>query len=528
MLTRETKAGLIVAGSFVCLVGVVLFARLRSGDLDSSDQLVQKETPHKSEAEPAPPVPEPPGSGSGSELVRVHDPNSLQLAKASTVTAGNTPGAIAPPPPGPSWNPVQDAVQPPPENVPAPDHSRTVAETLPGARQPEPVPPPSLPPGQGLLSPASGTGESPAPPLPTMPAVQPPAPPSPMGLVPAAESGTGLPSAPAAPPIEPPSVPAPSLTPPGDPPAVPKMPSEPMPMSPPKVEPVPPSAPPVMPPDPPPAQPAREAPAKPAPLTPPTAVAESTLPDRTGAGGLAPAPPSAEASRLQSTVPENKPVPPRAIPPEASPLEQPRASGEPLPRTPARVAEENRGLSTLLPVKSSNQPASSPAGEVPPGFEPIRRETVQTWEEDIYTWQVGDSFAAVSRRFYEGSDLYAQVLLEYNRKHAMAPTGLRGNPPTVQPGQKIFIPPVFVLEKQYAAFLPRNPALPVASSTARPGDRTYRVEDNGELLFDIAKKTQTRWEDIYLLNKGHRPERPIPGGTVLRLPATAPGKPTQP
>ena len=36
-MTRETKLGLVVSGSFVCLVGAVLFTKLNEGEADKAD-----------------------------------------------------------------------------------------------------------------------------------------------------------------------------------------------------------------------------------------------------------------------------------------------------------------------------------------------------------------------------------------------------------------------------------------------------------------------------------------------------------
>src|SRR5262245_38492591 len=68
MLTRETKVGLVVAGSFLCLVAVVVLARLRNGDTSKPEEHAQAGSPKTAEpaapssgspteAEPSKPVP---------------------------------------------------------------------------------------------------------------------------------------------------------------------------------------------------------------------------------------------------------------------------------------------------------------------------------------------------------------------------------------------------------------------------------------------------------------------------------------
>jgi nucleoid-associated protein YgaU len=177
----------------------------------------------------------------------------------------------------------------------------------------------------------------------------------------------------------------------------------------------------------------------------------------------------------------------------------------------------------------------------------------------------GDTFADVSARVY-GSDKYGRALLLFNREDPRNrdKENLLRDPVRLLPGQPVFYPPKEVLEGEprFAALIgseprpapapsanppsvlgtptplitnpgnPKNaavnpPAPPVpAGKGAVAGDNTrrYRVGDNGEHILEIARKTlgdQRRWPAIYQLNPSIRPEYPIPGGTELRLPASA-------
>jgi nucleoid-associated protein YgaU len=152
---------------------------------------------------------------------------------------------------------------------------------------------------------------------------------------------------------------------------------------------------------------------------------------------------------------------------------------------------------------------------------------VDSWDEEVHAWRAGDSFPAICKRYYN-DEVYATALLEFNRARPQGPEGLQESPPVVRPGQNVFIPPIRILEKEHAAAIPSSPTTvpkPVASSTAVPGERSYRVGKTGEMFLDIAKRTGARWEDIYLLNQKYDPKLPVPPGTVLRLPAGAEQRP---
>jgi hypothetical protein len=60
-------------------------------------------------------------------------------------------------------------------------------------------------------------------------------------------------------------------------------------------------------------------------------------------------------------------------------------------------------------------------------------------------------------------------------------------------------------------------------------ERKYRVRSNGEPYREIARHTLNnpeRWNDIFSLNPNYDPRFPVPGGTVIRLPADAQVEPS--
>ncbi len=69
---------------------------------------------------------------------------------------------------------------------------------------------------------------------------------------------------------------------------------------------------------------------------------------------------------------------------------------------------------------------------------------------------------------------------------------------------------------------PNNVAAPPPGTWAGPGDgKTYRVGNNGEPIYKIAQNVLgdgTRWFEIYRLNPTLNPQFPIPAGTELKLP----------
>jgi hypothetical protein len=186
------------------------------------------------------------------------------------------------------------------------------------------------------------------------------------------------------------------------------------------------------------------------------------------------------------------------------------------------------------PPKADSPPIAVPAVG---GTSPYAVVTpqVDSYDEETYVCKPSDTFLSISRQYYQ-SEKYERALLLFNRNHPRATDAIRQDPPVVRDGQAVYIPPLRVLERQYASVIPDHiplppPVPPLASATpsypaplAASGDHLYRVRPNGEMLWDIAQRTTgrtERWAEIYNLNPTLNPQQPIPGGTTLRLPADA-------
>ncbi len=160
---------------------------------------------------------------------------------------------------------------------------------------------------------------------------------------------------------------------------------------------------------------------------------------------------------------------------------------------------------------------------------------VDSYDEETYVCKSNDTFLSISRQYYQ-TEKYERALLLFNRNHPRATDAIRQDPPVLRDGQPVYIPPLRVLERQYASVIPDHiplppPVPPLASST--PGIQRRLAERaiafivcaaNGETLWEIAQRTMGRgehWAEIYSLNPQLNPQQPIPGGYTLKLPADA-------
>jgi hypothetical protein len=214
-----------------------------------------------------------------------------------------------------------------------------------------------------------------------------------------------------------------------------------------------------------------------------------------------------------------------------------------------------------FPTVGARAAAESPVIPVPtPPAQPEARSTVvprvESFDVETYEAKSGDTFASISKAFYYG-DKYKDALLKFNREYHQAAPEITRDPPVLGAGQRVVIPPLWVLEKRYAELIPdlkpirdgqppvlgtpqpeaaappagertsrsESPAVIPASGRAAPtGTRQYKVSGKGERFYDIARTTlgnADRWNEIYGLNPGFPPEREVPPGTLLRLPADA-------
>jgi hypothetical protein len=189
------------------------------------------------------------------------------------------------------------------------------------------------------------------------------------------------------------------------------------------------------------------------------------------------------------------------------------------------------------PGVPSAPPAPSPATTTP---------KVEVFDEETYLCQPGDTFDKISLAHYH-TENYGKALLQFNIDHPLANDKVRRNPPVLEPGQAVYIPPTRILESRYGAFYipgykpaPQQGAAPAGaapasgdhSTNASPGAtgnfspiyKQYRVQSQGETMREIARATlgnADRWSEIYNLNRDYKPEFRVPGGTVLRMPGDA-------
>lgn len=522
-MTRETKVGLVVAGSFLLLVGVVVVCKFRDigphmGEprAEVKDEIVPEETPSSEK-----PVPSPPASPAVTEVAVAPTPIANPSPPVIEATPAPPPGSIVPdndprlsPPPASGQpatvmqaggtdtraplEPLPPPVTPPttePETPPPGGGSTPPAPVL-ESSGPPPVAPPEPPPPSGPPTVAPPTGGSlVTPPPPALDPLPPPA-----GSLPPAPTDTHSPTAPVAPVPPPESRPATDIR---------------------SVTPVPSGSPP------------------PAAISPPVP-ADNRGPTTGNPGGASLAPPGGAA-----------PIPPASggttiPPPTVRPVTADQGIRQPIPAAPAApvappesFVQGGRPIGTASGISAPpiTVPAASSGARPPLALAP----QVESFDEEEYRVKQGDTFQAICTRFYQ-TDKYAPALLLFNRNHPLASPGVRQEPPALQPGQAIFLPPTRILEKRYGSAVPELPS-PAAHTRGAAGERSshaspgaapapshpqYRVQGPDEMLWSIAQRylgNGERWRDIHKLNPTIRPELAVPVGTVLNLPAETQAQP---
>lgn len=539
-MTRDTKVGLVLVGSFVLLVGVVVATRMFRGESPSDATVAVapagRDDGELQEEKGPPPRPKKKEGEKAPGLLPV---SALNVPSASAPTpkgpAASVP-SVPPPPPPPPTREKPPAVSLPPDSPTPPkldpsEQQRTLEALARAAVDPPaaiPGKPFDLPPAPPPSTAVEPKVEAPAPP----PASVPPTPSAvaPAPTAPKEKSGFDFPPLPAGPGATPP--PAAPVSPPGTvnlPPPIAPPPKGPAPISPPKIDVPAPS------PGSPPAVPGPVAPA-PATVVPAPAGPPST------AGPSSPLPPIPAPPNFGPADPEPMPPPTVVVPrKETTPTPAPVIPAPPVMAPPAG----NPPAGNPLP------PPAPPIG-VPPLGAPPQTNLPPVRSVDIEPYQVrpgDDSFQGVSRRVY-GSDRYARALQRFNQEHPLAEEGIRRGAAALQSGQRIFLPPREILESKYATLLdgasaapPRAPtsppmtATPVATPPVSLGTppravpstptsdevKSYRVGGNGQYIIEIAQQTLgdgRRWAEIYRLNPTIRPEQVIPPGTELKIPAS--------
>jgi hypothetical protein len=524
-MTRETKVGLLVGSTFLCLVSLVVASKLRGPDpFDLSEQSEQQNGAAGvpiAQAPPAKPIQPPPVSPTKPPSLSI--PNPSPAAPTATVIdplAPVTPAPIAfsqqdpaiPQPAAPKVapsDPWADPLHPSPQiAAPAPADPLVPLMTPMPTTEPRPFVGPLQEPR--VTSPVATLDPLQKPiPVPPVPAGDPLAVSLPMPLGKASivepsdplaqikkDSGATLPA----------PMPLPEVSLPKDPlgPAV----QAPITVIPGKKEPL--------------AQPLPPAIVNPMPASPDTKlpVVATPAPGPAKEPALNPPPLTAPVANA-----------PAAAPPKTISIGTIGTIGNEAPVTPAVIA----------PGGGSNPPV--PAIAV--GGRDLPKVTSHS--DDVrYTAPTDASFAQLSKQVY-GNEKYGDALLAYNRQHVLGRTNanLQQNPPILQPNQAIYYPPQNVLESQFgqhiktvATAVPTvgatppdvqiSPPMPLTNQTpsANPpvaAAGTYTVRQT-QHIFAIAQQTLgngNRWTEILQLNPSLRTEQEIPAGTQLRLPANA-------
>ncbi len=518
-MTRENKAGLVVCGSFLCLVAAVVVVKLNQPGGSDAPQASPtaaiggepSSTAPKAEHPAKSPGPSPDAVAKGPAVAAPDAPKG----NPDPMPAPAAPPAALLPPAGSNGNAL--ALPEPPKEA-TPEHSGD-APTVPGpaasegpTKHPSDVPPTDVAAGPGA-TPSAGAPPPPPPgPDSTGPSAPLPAPGPMHDAEPAKDPAPELPG-----PLPPP--PGPSPDPPGPPTAAPLPPPGPAAEGPEKDDG---HAPNRRHKDPKNSKksggdaenavtiPAAGADGPPKPMNP--GVGDPPLPPPPGPPPL-PGPNPVEPSPLPPAVKNDKvePPPPSIVAPPA-----------PTPKP------SNVGVIPSEPPAHVGPPAAlAPAVGGP-------AHLVDSWDEQTYVCKPGDNYASISMATYK-TDKYAKALEAYNRNHPRAGDAMRATGAVV-PGDKVYVPPSRVLEQRHgdmiaqpkpAAVGPGSGAVQAGFQTTAappPAAPTYKVltpaplyQIAGQILHD-----SNRWGELAKLNPGVDPEHPVKAGTVLVLPAGAP------
>jgi hypothetical protein len=571
-MTRETKVGMVVATSFLCLIGGVVgvkylqstVSRTTEGPAEAVDATSADSKPLVT----APPVPPPPGlppvtSDTATGLVNPFMPAAAPTAapvsrshpsadsgshgvpprplppglNESPAAAPATPVQIQLPPVPPPEGTALPPVNPPSLNVPVPPVVALPDVKPPVRPEPPPVAPPTAPGPKGNRVPFSSLTLSPMarpepdgiPGLPAVPKVDLPTAPPKVDL-PTAPPKVDLPTAP-------PKVDLPTAPPKVD-----------LPTAPPKVDL--PTAPPKV--DLPTAPPKVDLPTAPPKVDHPTAPPKVDTPMITirpipKNDGPTPPPPFQDppaSSRPPADLPPPPPFSNTSPPQPRGLIPPPPTDNVPVPIVPVPGAgTTNPPPSPPLPMGNNTSPPAAPDSRPRPPIE----LSVDSYEEEWYLCRDRDTFRLISEKFYY-SPKYERALLLYNRDRQPGNPGLTTDSPILRGGDRVLVPPARILERRFpaevsnaAASSPSAPP-PTFNDPPRPGtnqpivqmgtpqalgnpkDPVYRVRGSGETLQEIARRTMgdsRKWDRIFRLNPTLNPNQLIPGGTLLRLPPEA-------
>jgi hypothetical protein len=265
---------------------------------------------------------------------------------------------------------------------------------------------------------------------------------------------------------------------------------------------------------------------------------------------VAPPPPATSANSAGAVL--MAPKSPTEVPPRTEPgavsLEPTRAPAGAAPVRPGQPIVQ--ASATDNPRRIGAAPtATTPAISVPvPGSITTTRPAtptrpqVESWDEETYRVKPGDTFDQISMAHFNTKN-YGDALRRFNVTHPQATERMRADPPNLEAGEFIYIPPAYILEKRHGvALIPGyKPQSEAASAndtprTSNSSPRTsptskdaadyklYRVSPSGQNMREIARAAlgnPDKWNDIYNLNPALDPAYAVRGSTTIKVPAEA-------
>ena len=220
--------------------------------------------------------------------------------------------------------------------------------------------------------------------------------------------------------------------------------------------------------------------------------------------------------------------------------------------------QQTNGFNDPAKIPGTNDPRPIPQIPGPPNGATIPAVSVpsipvvKTDTPTAYICQGNENYALIALRNY-GGDGYARALEQYNRELPGAAENVRAVPAQLSPGTKLWLPSVNYLRDRYGQLvsittppattsIPSAPTQPPLGSQIGIGDprpaappipptqpnqgaanaTPFRVPMGGLYIAQIADRqlgNPQRWIEIYRLNPALDPTQPIREGTEIRIPA---------
>ena len=220
-------------------------------------------------------------------------------------------------------------------------------------------------------------------------------------------------------------------------------------------------------------------------------------------------------------------------PPAAAPIEQPKPELARLGPVPPNDLTTRPGAGPMPPA----DPTPTPSSARPLDNEP--EADVKSYVEEWHYCKQGETLDAISQKYFF-TPKYEQALRDYNLDRNPAKI-FQQDRPSFPAGQVVKVPPARVLERLYPAKTGgASPVVPTRSGAAASptslgpaatlgaaaggemgAAREYFVPRADMTLRDVAKEelgSDAHWHRIFLLNRWVNPSAPLPQGTKLYIP----------